>query len=241
MTGETYLTANEITKTYGDVTAVSEVSLDVPSDAVTGFIGPNGSGKTTLLRILLGVERPTSGTVSYSGPDAERQLGYLPQRPTFRPGFSVRETAAFYADLVDDDPDRLLERVGLEKVANRPVSGLSGGMTRLLGIAQALAGDPPIVMLDEPASGLDPAMSRLIFDIIESIADAGRAVVLCSHELPLVEETADRLVVLESGRLVRTGSVESLREQTGGPLHETFTALLEQDRATIAAPEGEQA
>ncbi|WP_058991739.1 ABC transporter ATP-binding protein [Haloarcula sp. CBA1127] len=240
MTGETYLMADEITKQYGDVTAISEVSLDVPSDAVTGFIGPNGSGKTTLLRMLLGIERPTSGTVSYCGPDAERQLGYLPQRPTFRPGFSVRETAAFYADLVDDDPARLLERVGLEEVASRPVSGLSGGMTRLLGIAQALAGDPPIVMLDEPASGLDPAMSRLIFDIVESIADAGRAVVLCSHELPLVEETADRLVVLESGRLVRTGSVESLREQTGGPLHETFTALLEQDRAAIAAPGGEQ-
>jgi ABC-type multidrug transport system ATPase subunit len=240
MTGETYLTAEAVTKKYGDVTAVSEVSLDVPSDAVTGFIGPNGSGKTTLLRVLLGVERPTSGTVSYGGPEAERQLGYLPQRPTFRPGFSVRETAAFYADLVDDDPDRLLERVGLEEVADRPVSGLSGGMTRLLGIAQALAGDPPIVMLDEPASGLDPAMSRLIFDIIASIADAGRAVVLCSHELPLVEATADRLAVLESGRLVRTGSVESLREQTGGPLHETFTALLEQDSAAIAAPGGEQ-
>ncbi|KOX91317.1 ABC transporter ATP-binding protein [Haloarcula rubripromontorii] len=240
MTGETYLTAAEVTKSYGDVTAVSEVSLDIPSNAVTGFIGPNGSGKTTLLRMLLGVERPTSGTISYSGPDAERQLGYLPQRPTFRPGFSVRETAGFYADLVDDDPDRLLERVGLEEVASRPVSGLSGGMTRLLGIAQALAGDPPIVMLDEPASGLDPAMSRLIFDIVESIADAGRAVVLCSHELPLVEQTADRLVVLESGRLVRTGSVASLREQTGGPLHETFTALLEQDRATVAAPGGEE-
>ena len=240
MTGETYLTAAEVTKSYGDVTAVSEVSLDIPSNAVTGFIGPNGSGKTTLLRVLLGVERPTSGTVSYSGPDAERRLGYLPQRPTFRPGFSVRETAAFYADLVDDDPDRLLERVGLEAVADRPVSGLSGGMTRLLGIAQALAGDPPIVMLDEPASGLDPSMSRLIFDIVESIADAGRAVVLCSHELPLVEATADRLAVLESGRLVRTGSVDSLREQTGGPLHETFTALLEQDRAAVAAPEGTQ-
>ncbi|MDS0223533.1 ABC transporter ATP-binding protein [Haloarcula sp. S1AR25-5A] len=240
MTGETYLTADEVTKTYGDVTAVSEVSLDVPSDAVTGFIGPNGSGKTTLLRVLLGVERPTSGTVSYDGPAAERQLGYLPQRPTFRPGFSVREIAAFYADLVDDDPDRLLERVGLEEVASRPVSGLSGGMTRLLGIAQALAGDPPVVMLDEPASGLDPAMSRLIFDSIESIADDGRAVVLCSHELPLVESTADRVAVLESGHLVRTGSVESLRAQTGGPLHETFTALLERDRATIGAPEGGQ-
>ncbi|WP_336338410.1 ABC transporter ATP-binding protein [Haloarcula brevis] len=240
MTGETYLAADEVTKRYGDVTAVSAVSLDVPFDAVTGLIGPNGSGKTTLLRVLLGVEGPTSGTVSYAGPAAQRRLGYLPQRPAFRPGFTVRETAAFYADLVDDDPDRLLERVGLEDVATRPVSGLSGGMTRLLGIAQALAGDPPVVMLDEPASGLDPAMSRHIFDVIASIADDGRAVVLCSHELLLVEETADRVAVLESGRLVRTGTVDALRDQAGGPLYETFTSLLEQDSAAIAAPEGSQ-
>lgn len=237
MTGETYLSANEVGKTYGDVTALSDVSLDVPADAVTGLIGPNGSGKTTLLRVLLGLERPTGGTVEYHGPDAVRRLGYLPQRPTFRPGFSVRETIGFYADLVDDDPDRLLERVGLADVADRPVDGLSGGMTRLLGIAQALAGDPPVVVLDEPASGLDPAMSELIFDVVASIADEGRAVALSSHELSLVERTADRLAVLESGAVVTVDTPEALRERTGGPLHETFTSLLDRDDAVVTAAE----
>lgn len=234
MTTEPYLSASDVTRAYGDVTALDSVTLDIPGSAVTGLIGPNGSGKTTLLELLLGVERPTLGTVEYGGPEAVRRFGYLPQRPTFRPGFTVAETAAFYAGLVDDDPDRLLDAVGLGEVADRPVSGLSGGMTRLLGIAQALAGDPPVVVLDEPASGLDPAMSERVFAVVESIADEGRAVVLSSHALPLVEQTADRLVVLESGRLRTTGSPDELRERAGGPLHETFRSLLADETAVVA-------
>ena len=234
MTTEPYLSTSDVTRAYGDVTALDSVTLDIPGSAVTGLIGPNGSGKTTLLELLLGVERPTLGTVEYGGPEAVRRFGYLPQRPTFRPGFTVAETAAFYAGLVDDDPDRLLDAVGLGEVADRPVSGLSGGMTRLLGIAQALAGDPPVVVLDEPASGLDPAMSERVFAVVESIADEGRAVVLSSHALPLVERTADRLVVLESGRLRATGSPDELRERAGGPLHETFTSLLADETAVVA-------
>ena len=234
MTAEPHLSTSDATRAYGGVTALDSVTVDIPGSAVTGLIGPNGSGKTTLLELLLGVERPTFGTVEYGGPDARRRFGYLPQRPTFRPGFTVAETAAFYADLVDDDPDRLLEAVGLDAVTDRPVSGLSGGMTRLLGIAQALAGDPPVVVLDEPASGLDPAMSERVFAVVESIADEGRAVVLSSHELALVERTADRLVVLESGRVRATGSPDELRERTGGPLHETFTSLLDDETAVVA-------
>jgi ABC-type multidrug transport system ATPase subunit len=235
MTTDPLLSTDELTKSYGDVTALDTVSLDIPPSAVTGLIGPNGSGKTTLLELLLGVERPTLGTIEYNGPDAVRRYGYLPQRPTFRPGFTVAETATFYATLVDDDPDRLLEAVGLGAVADRQVTALSGGMTRLLGIAQALAGDPPVVVLDEPASGLDPAMSERIFEVIESIAAEGRAVLLSSHELPLVERTADHLVVLESGRLRTTGSPDSLREENGGPLHETFTSLLAGETGVVTA------
>jgi len=233
MTTDTYVSAAELTRSYGDVTAIDSVTLDVPGAAVTGLIGPNGSGKTTLVRLLLGIEQPTRGTVEYVGPEALRRLGYLPQRPTFRPGFTVAETAGFYAGLADDDPDRLLEAVGLGAVADRPVAGLSGGMTRLLGIAQALAGDPPVVVLDEPASGLDPAMSERIFDVVADIAAEGRAVILSSHELPLVERVADRLAVLESGHLRTTGSPAELRERTGGPLHETFTALLEGEPGVV--------
>jgi len=227
------LSTESVTKSYGGVTALDDVSVSVPGTAVTALIGPNGSGKTTLLELLLGVERPSLGTVDYHGPEAVRRFGYLPQRPTFRPGFTVAETAAFYAGLVGDDAERLLEAVGLDAVADRRVSALSGGMTRLLGIAQALAGDPPVVVLDEPASGLDPAMSDRVFDVVADIAAAGRAVVLSSHALPLVERTADHLIVLESGQLRTVGSPAELRERTGGPLHETFPTLLDRESAVV--------
>jgi ABC-type multidrug transport system ATPase subunit len=100
-------------------------------------------------------------------------------------------------------------------------------MTRLLGIAQALAGDPPVLSLDEPASGLDPVMSRRVFDIVETLADDGHAVVVTSHDLPLVERAADRVVVLDRGSVVASDTPAALRERTGGPLHETFTALVD--------------
>jgi ABC-type multidrug transport system ATPase subunit len=234
VTDDPVLSTTDLTKSYGDVTALDGLTVDIPGTAVTGLVGPNGSGKTTLIELLLGIKRPTLGTIEYSGPDADRRFGYLPQRPTFRPGFTVGETIEFYAGLVGDDPETLLATVGLTEVTDRPVTGLSGGMTRLLGIAQALAGDPPVVVLDEPASGLDPAMSERIFSVVESIAAEGRAVVLSSHALPLVERTADRLLVIESGQLRVAGSPEELRDRTGGPLHETFTSLLTDETDAIS-------
>jgi len=224
---DTYLDGTDVSRTFGDVTALSDVSIDVPEGHVVALIGPNGSGKTTLLRILVGLLEPTDGEVSYEGPDATRPLGYLPQAPTFRPGFTTRETMAFYARLVDDDPDELLDRVGLGRVPDRRVEALSGGMTRLLGIAQALAGDPPVLALDEPASGLDPGMSQQVFDIVEALAEDGHAVVVTSHDLPLVERAADRIVVLDRGEVVANDTPAALRERTGGPLHETFTSLVD--------------
>ena len=228
------ISVTDVRRSYGDVTALSGVSLTVPREGVTALIGPNGSGKTTLLEVVLGIEATGGGSIEFADTEARRQVGYLPQRPMFRAGDTVRETAAFYADLVDDDPDRLLDRVGLGAVPDRRVEALSGGMTRLLGIAQALAGDPPVLALDEPASGLDPAMSEHIFDVVDSLAADGRAVLLTSHALPLVAQTADRVVVLEAGSVAATGSPAELRERTGGPLHETFTDLLADPAAVIA-------
>ena len=213
--------------------------VTVEAGEVTAFVGPNGSGKTTFLSVLAGLHRPTGGTVSYRGPETHRRIGYLPQKPGFRPRFTARETLGVYARLVDDDPDRLLERVGLGAVADRRVGAPSGGMVRLLGVAQALAGAPPVVALDEPASSLDPGMSERVFDVAGDIAGEGRGVVLCSHDLALVERVADTVVVLDRGDVVTTGSPEQLREKWGGPLVENFGSAVGDDPAAVATRTGE--
>lgn len=237
---DTLLVGETLGRRFGDVVALSNVSVTIQAGDVTAFVGPNGSGKTTLLSILAGLLDPTDGTVTYRGPETRRRIGYLPQQPAFRPRFTARETLAFYARLVDDDPDRLLERVGLGAVADRRIGALSGGMVRLLGVAQALAGAPPVVALDEPASSLDPAMSERVFDVAGDIAEEGRGVMLCSHDLALVERVADAVVVLDRGEVVATGSPEALREEWGGPLVDTFGEAIGSDPSVIAAQSGEE-
>lgn len=229
------LTADGVTRTFGDVRAVSAVDVAVRAGEVTALVGPNGSGKTTLLRLLAGLSAPTAGSVTYDGPAATRRVGYLPQRPAFRPGFTARETLAFYAGLVDDDPDRLLDRVGLSAVADRRVETLSGGTTRLLGVAQALAGAPPAVVFDEPASGLDPTMATRVFDTATELAADGRAVAVSSHDLARVERRADRVAVLDRGELVAVDTPERLRTEWGGPLVETFADAVGGDGVLQAA------
>ena len=202
---------DDVSKSFGPVDVLSEITLSIPESTVVAIIGPNGSGKTTLLRVLVGELRPTDGTVSYLGPDVDREIGYLPQQSTFRSGFRTAETLAFYASLVDGTtPEALLERVGLSAAADRNVEDLSGGMRRLLGIAQATIGDPPLVVLDEPASGLDPNMSTHVFETAGEMAGSGTTVVLSSHDLTLTEEIADVVVVVDRGHLIDMGPIETL-------------------------------
>ena len=222
--GAAILEAVDLDFAYGDVDVLDDVSVSLDSGRVTALVGPNGSGKTTLLRTLAGLQEPDGGAVRYHGPDAVREIGYLPQQPAFRPGFTVLETLAFYSSLVGadrDDAAARLERLGLADATGRPVEALSGGMTRLLGIAQATVGDPPVVTLDEPASGLDPGMSTRVFEIAAELAEEGTAVLLTSHDLELVERTADRVVLIDAGTVTEQGppgeifdrlGVESLRE-----------------------------
>ncbi|MFC7228628.1 ABC transporter ATP-binding protein [Salinirubellus salinus] len=207
------LEARSLAFAYGDLQILEDVSVTATAGDVTALIGPNGTGKTTLLRALAGIHEPTAGTVEYRGPDVPRPIGYLPQRPSFRPGFTVLETLAFYASLVGEDrADAMehLDRVGLGDAADRRVDALSGGMTRLVGIAQATIGSPPVVVLDEPASGLDPGMSPRVFEVARAVADTGTAVVLTSHDLALVERTADEVLLLDDGVVAERGRPASI-------------------------------
>ncbi|MCL9813067.1 ABC transporter ATP-binding protein [Natranaeroarchaeum aerophilus] len=210
MTTEAILRADAVSHSFDEVEVIDDISVDVEPGEVMAIVGPNGSGKTTLLRVLAGLLPSTDGTVEYRGPDREREIGYLPQRPTFRPGFTVRETIDFYRALVDEEGTDRLSQVGLADAADRRVEALSGGMTRLLGIAQATVGDPPVVVLDEPGSGLDPGMRRRTFEVTNDLADDGTAVLVSSHDLSLVERTADRVLVLDRGTVVADGSPDEL-------------------------------
>ena len=231
------LTVEELSHSYGRVDVLDDVSLDVRSGDVTAIIGPNGAGKTTLIRAIVGLREPTAGDVSYRGPDAVRPIGYLQQRPAFRPGQSVKEALTFYASLVgetDADAMTRLEQVGLAAAADRNVEDLSGGMTRLVGIAQATVGDPPLVVLDEPASGLDPGMSVRIFEVAEELTGAGTAVLLSSHNLSLVERVADRVALLDDGSIARCGSPAEIRTEAGSDsLLKAFESSVTGDAGTV--------
>lgn len=223
---ETVVEVRDVSRTFGDLSVLEDVSFSVGAGSVACLVGPNGSGKTTLLRILAGLLSPDDGTVSVTG-EAGRAVGYLAQQPVFRSQFTVRETIAFYGRLVDGETDveAILDRVGLSAVADRRVGALSGGMMRLLGLAQATVGDPPVLVLDEPSSGLDPMMTRRITDVIADLGQDGDAVLLATHDLRSVERIADEVLVLGRGELVASAPPETVLEETGT---ETLEDALEQ-------------
>jgi ABC-2 type transport system ATP-binding protein len=208
--GEVILQLENITRSFGDLTVLDGISLSFLSNEVTAVVGPNGSGKTTLLRVIAGVIDADDGRRRVPhGP--KRLIGYLPQDPRFRTQLSVEETLQYYADLLDADVDIevSMERVGLLGVSDRRVGQLSGGMRRLLGIAQSLLGSPPVVILDEPTSGLDPRMREHVFDIVDDIVDEETTVILSSHDLAGAART-DYVVLLDTGTVRRSGPPEEL-------------------------------
>lgn len=217
-----------VARSYGGVRVLDEVSLSIGT-GVTAVVGPNGSGKSTLLGVLAGAVEPTAGSVRYrrGSPRAgtERHVGYLPQRVPFRDGFTARETLGFYAALVDGDPDEALASVGLSDAADKRVADLSGGMRRLLGIAQATLGDPAVVVLDEPTSGLDPEMRARAFRAAARAGDDA-GVVVSSHDLDLVDAHADAVVVLRRGRVAASGPRERLlAEHDAADVRELYRAV----------------
>jgi ABC-2 type transport system ATP-binding protein len=212
-----------LTKVFGAVTALDDLTFSVRPGVVTGFLGPNGAGKTTTLRCLLGLVEPTEGSATIDGrhyreiPDPLGTVGAALEASSFHPGRAARahlQVMALAAGIPVTRADDLLAMVGLSEFADRRVSGYSLGMRQRLGLAQALLGDPPVLILDEPANGLDPAGIAWLRGFLRSLAAEGRTVLISSHVLSEVQQSVDDVVVIARGRLVRQGTLADLE---GGP------------------------
>lgn len=218
------LELQNLTKTYGDVTAVDDLSLSVPAGEVFGFLGPNGAGKSTTINILLDFLKPTSGSVRVFGHDAHRESLDIRRRTgTLLEGYGVyprltgREHVehALATKDVDGDAYELLARVGLTDAADRRAGSYSKGMRQRMAIAVALVGSPDLIVLDEPSTGLDPNGTRTLRTLVREEASRGATVFFSSHVLDDVQAVADRVGILLDGKLVADGSVDTLRRELG--------------------------
>ncbi|WP_193560255.1 ATP-binding cassette domain-containing protein [Tsukamurella sputi] len=210
-----------VTVRYGGAVAVEDVTFTAQSGEVTGLIGPNGAGKSTTLRLIAGLEHPASGTVTIDGllyadlPNPGSAIGVLLDAGWASPTRTAREHLRWMAAAIGLPGDRViaaLELVGLQDVADRPVGGFSLGMRQRLAIAGAVLGDPPVIVLDEPVNGLDPEAIAWIRRTLRALADEGRTVLLSSHLLSELEQTADRIVALHEGRVVADAPLAELIE-----------------------------
>jgi ABC-2 type transport system ATP-binding protein len=217
------ITIQGLTKRFGPVTAVDDLSFEVDQGTVVGFLGPNGAGKTTTLRMLLGLVTPTAGTAKIDGrpyrglPDPIRQVGAVLEASSFHPGRSARNhlrVIATAAGLPLARTDAVLDQVGLATAAHRRVGGFSLGMRQRLGLATALLGDPQVLILDEPANGLDPEGVHWLRGFLRQLADQGHTVLVSSHVLAEVAQTVDQVVIIAAGRLVTQSTLAALTART---------------------------
>lgn len=208
-----------LTKNFGAVRAVDDLSFDVAPGRVTGFLGPNGSGKTTTLRMILGLSTPTAGSATISGrryrdlASPLRQVGAALESTSFHPGRTGLDHLRTYAPLAGASDARCAEvlgLVGLGPAAGRRVGGYSLGMRQRLGLATTLLGDPRVLLLDEPSNGLDPEGIRWLRGFLRFLADEGRTVLVSSHMLSEVQQSVDDVVIIARGRLVHASSMEAL-------------------------------
>ncbi|HBB74704.1 MAG TPA: multidrug ABC transporter ATP-binding protein [Planctomycetaceae bacterium] len=226
--GDVIVETRNLSKTYRDFwgrrkkVALKPLDLEIRRGEIFGLLGPNGSGKTTTLKLLLGLIFPTSGEALVFGSEAtdvrkNERIGYLPEESYLYKFLDAEETLDFYGRLFDMPPDErrrrasmLIEMVGLARDRKRQLREYSKGMTRRIGVAQALINDPELVMLDEPTSGLDPIGTREMKDLIVDLKARGKTVIMCSHLLADVEDVCDRIAVLHQGELKELGRVEDL-------------------------------
>ena len=213
-----------LTKRYGRIVAVKDLSLRVPAGGVFGLLGPNGSGKTTTMGMLLGLVRPTAGSIRlFNGPEgvpreALHRVGAIVESPSFYPHLSGWANLRYFQGILGGAPaevDRLLETVGLTERARSRFSTYSLGMKQRLGIAYALLADPELVFLDEPTNGLDPAGMAEVRNLIQGLGAGGRTILLSSHLLHEVEQVCDSVAILSRGELIAQGRVEDLVRRRG--------------------------
>jgi ABC-2 type transport system ATP-binding protein len=225
MAGMAIIQAHGLTKNYGSVRAVADLSFSVERGSVTGFLGPNGAGKTTTLRMLLGLVRADAGTATINGrayaglPEPLHQVGAVLEASSFHPGRTARNHLRIQALAAAADPARIEEVLGLvelRRAAGQRIGGFSLGMRQRLGLATALLADPEILILDEPANGLDPEGVRWLRDFLRAFASGGRTVLVSSHVLAEVAQTVDQVLIVTRGRLVVESPLAQLTSRIGG-------------------------
>ncbi|HUP45400.1 MAG TPA: ABC transporter ATP-binding protein [Thermoanaerobaculia bacterium] len=232
----------DLTKKYGEFTAVNDLSLSVGRGEIFGFLGPNGAGKTTTIRILAGLSLPTSGVVRIGGLDvveepvaAKRLIGYVPDRPYLYEKLTGRELLQFVANLYSRPWSEcaaravdLLRYFGLGDWSDTRIENLSHGMKQKLVIVAALVHDPAVLIIDEPMVGLDALAQRQVKMLFRRLAGEGRTVFLTTHTLSVAEAVCDRIAILSHGKIVATGPTARLKEEAGhpgSPLEDVFLQL----------------
>jgi ABC-2 type transport system ATP-binding protein len=238
--------ARELTKRYGDKTVVDALSFTVKPGEVTGFLGPNGAGKSTTMRMVVGLDAPTKGSVTVGGKSYAKhtaplhEIGTLLEAKSVHPGrsaFNHLMALAYTHGIPRRRVDEVIELAGLTSVAGKRVGAFSLGMGQRLGIAAALLGDPAIVMLDEPVNGLDPEGVLWVRNLLRSLADEGRAVMLSSHLMSETAMIADHLVIIGRGRLLADTTVDDFTREASGGGVKVVTAEAGRLRSLLAGPD----
>ena len=229
---------NGVSRSFGTVKAVENLTLSLGKGEVTGFLGTNGAGKTTTIKMLIGLIRPTSGTVRLFGGDpsdaaSRARIGYMPEMAYYYPYLNVRELLSFYGGvcgmdkkMVKSRTDELLEEVELADVAKRPLKEYSKGMLQRAGIAQALLHDPELLVLDEPFTGLDPLARADFRDILKELRDADKTIFFSSHELSEAETVCDHVAIVKEGKVVLQGATHDIVGDGRGNLERLFLEVL---------------
>lgn len=248
----TVIQTNQLSKAFGDVTALKPLDLAVAKHAIFGFLGPNGAGKTTLMKLLLGLIRPTGGSATIFGKDIvadsieiRSRVGYLPQDPRFYEFMTARQTLDFTAKFFFSGPQRIidqriaemLELVGLSNKADRPIKGFSGGERQRLGIAQAQVNYPDLLILDEPAAALDPLGRRDVLAVMERLREH-TTIFYSTHILDDVQQVSDTVAILNQGQLAAHGDINTL---LSGGENIVFTMDVQGDVARAQAIAASQA